>query len=70
MSVKSARIVERDRWVVAAGLVGLIAVAWVYLVHEAQVVRRTSDFSNPITCHSAEPQHVSQFQLEAYIVEE
>ena len=37
-------------------------------VHEAHVVRRTSDFSNPITCHSAEPQTVQQFHLEAHHV--
>ncbi|HEX8719014.1 MAG TPA: sucrase ferredoxin [Pyrinomonadaceae bacterium] len=34
--------------------------------HEAVVVRRASDFSNPITCHSAEPTRVPQFFLEAY----
>lgn len=37
-------------------------------VHEAHVVRRTSDFRNPITCHSAEPKTVSQFHLEAHSV--
>jgi hypothetical protein len=35
-------------------------------VHEAVVVRRTSDFRNPITCHSAEPQTVPQFHLEEH----
>ncbi len=35
-------------------------------VHEAHVVRRTSDFRNPITCHSAEPKTVQQFHLEAH----
>ncbi len=38
------------------------------LVHEAYVVRRTSDFSNPITCHSAEPKPVSQYHLGAHRV--
>ncbi|HEX8148343.1 MAG TPA: sucrase ferredoxin [Pyrinomonadaceae bacterium] len=38
------------------------------LVHEAHVVRRASDFRNPITCHSAAPQTVSQFHLEAHRV--
>jgi hypothetical protein len=37
-------------------------------VHEAHVARRTSDFSNPITCHSAEPKAVPQFHLEAHRV--
>ena len=37
-------------------------------VHEAYVVRRTSDFRNPITCHSAEPQTVTQFHLETHRV--
>jgi hypothetical protein len=37
-------------------------------VHEAHVTRRTSDFRTPITCHSAEPQPVLQFQLEAHRV--
>ena len=37
-------------------------------VHEAHVVRRTSGFRNPITCHSAEPQTVPQFHLEAHRV--
>lgn len=37
-------------------------------VHEASVVRRISDFRNPITCHSAEPQTVMQFHLEAHRV--
>ena len=37
-------------------------------VHEARVVRRTSDFRNPITCHSAEPKPVAQFHLEAHRV--
>ncbi len=37
-------------------------------VHEAHVVRRASDFSNPITCHSAAPQAVAQFHLEAHRV--
>jgi len=35
-------------------------------VHEARVACRTSDFRNPITCHSAEPQTVRQFHLEAH----
>ena len=35
-------------------------------VHEAHVVRRPSDFRNPITCHSAEAQPVPQFVLESY----
>jgi hypothetical protein len=34
-------------------------------VHEAHVVRRASEFANPITCHSAAPQPVPQFHLEA-----
>ena len=38
------------------------------IVHEARVVRRTSDFRNPISCHSAEPQTVPQFHLEAHRV--
>ena len=37
-------------------------------VHEAHVVRRPSDFRNPITCHSAEPEPVQQFHLEAHRV--
>ncbi|MFL6253726.1 MAG: sucrase ferredoxin [Pyrinomonadaceae bacterium] len=37
-------------------------------VHEAHVARRTSDFRNPITCHSAEPHTVEQFHLEAHQV--
>jgi hypothetical protein len=37
-------------------------------VHEAHVVRRASDFLNPITCHSAAPQTVAQFHLEAHRV--
>lgn len=37
-------------------------------VHEAHVVRRTSDFRNPINCHSAEPKTVAQFHLEAHRV--
>jgi hypothetical protein len=37
-------------------------------VHEARVVRRNSDFSNLITCHSATPQTVPQFHLEAHRV--
>ena len=37
-------------------------------VHEARVARRTSDFRNPITCHSADPQTVSQFHLESHSV--
>jgi hypothetical protein len=37
-------------------------------VHEAHVVSRASDFSNPITCHAAEPQTVQQFHLEAHHV--
>ena len=37
-------------------------------VHEAHVVRRTSDFSNPITCHSAEPKTVRQFHLGSHRV--
>jgi hypothetical protein len=37
-------------------------------VHEAHVVRRASDFSNPLTCHSAAPQPVPQFHLEAHRV--
>ncbi|HEX8558065.1 MAG TPA: sucrase ferredoxin [Pyrinomonadaceae bacterium] len=37
-------------------------------VHEARVCRRLSNFSNPITCHSAEPARVQQFSLEAYDV--
>jgi hypothetical protein len=37
-------------------------------VHETHVVRRTSDFRNHITCHSAEPQPVPQFHLEAHRV--
>jgi hypothetical protein len=37
-------------------------------VHEAHVVRRASDFSNPITCHSAVPKTVSEFHLEAHHV--
>jgi len=37
-------------------------------VHEAHVVRRASDFRNPITCHSAEPKSVTQFHLEAHTV--
>lgn len=37
-------------------------------VHEAHVVRRISDFRTPITCHSAEPQTVSQFHLAAHRV--
>ena len=37
-------------------------------VHEAHVVRRPSDFLNPITCHSAAPQTVPQFHLEAHRV--
>ena len=36
--------------------------------HEAHVVRRASDFTNPITCHSTAPQTVSQFHLEAHRV--
>ena len=35
-------------------------------LHEALVARRTSDFSNPISCHAAEPKPVPQFALEAY----
>ena len=35
-------------------------------VHEAHVFRRPSDFLNPITCHSAAPQTVPQFHLEAH----
>ena len=35
-------------------------------VHEAHVACRTSDFRNHITCHSAEPQTVRQFHLEAH----
>ena len=38
------------------------------LVHEAHVVRRTSDFSTHITCHSAGLQTVPQFHLEAHRV--
>ncbi len=37
-------------------------------VHEAYVLRRPSDFINPITCHSASPQPVPQFHLEAHRV--
>jgi hypothetical protein len=37
-------------------------------VHEAHVVRRASDFSNPITCHSPAPKTVSQFHLQAHEV--
>jgi hypothetical protein len=37
-------------------------------IHEAHVVSRTSDFSNLINCHAAEPQTVSQFHLEAHRV--
>ena len=37
-------------------------------VHEARVVRRASDFRNPITCHSAEPQTVPQYHLESHHV--
>ncbi|HEX8283202.1 MAG TPA: sucrase ferredoxin [Pyrinomonadaceae bacterium] len=35
-------------------------------LHEATVARRMSDFSNPITCHAAEPTPVPQFALEDY----
>jgi hypothetical protein len=35
-------------------------------VHETRVSRRLSDFNNPITCHSAEPQPVPQFHLESH----
>jgi hypothetical protein len=34
--------------------------------HEALVARRVSDFSNPITCHSAEASTVPQLVLESY----
>ena len=34
--------------------------------HEARVRRSLSDFQNPITCHSDEPQAVPQFSLEEY----
>jgi hypothetical protein len=34
--------------------------------HEARVRRSLSDFSNPITCHSAEAHAVPQFSLEEY----
>jgi hypothetical protein len=37
-------------------------------VHEAHVVCRPSDFLNPITCHSAAPETVPQFHLEAHRV--
>ena len=37
-------------------------------VHEAHVTRRPSDFTNPVTCHSAEAQTVPQFRLEAHRV--
>jgi hypothetical protein len=37
-------------------------------VHEAHVARRASDFRTYITCHSASPQPVPQFQLEAHRV--
>ena len=37
-------------------------------VHEAHVTRRPSEFSNPVTCHSAEAQTVPQFRLEAHRV--
>jgi hypothetical protein len=37
-------------------------------VHEAHVARRPSDFSNPVTCHAADPKPVPQFHLEAHRV--
>ncbi|HEX8338582.1 MAG TPA: sucrase ferredoxin [Pyrinomonadaceae bacterium] len=37
-------------------------------LHEARVARRTSDFRNPITCHSDEPKAVQQFHLESHRV--
>lgn len=37
-------------------------------VHEALVVRRASEFLNPITCHSAVPQPVPQFHLDAHSI--
>jgi hypothetical protein len=35
-------------------------------LHTTTVARRMSDFSNPISCHAAEPKPVPQFALEAY----
>ena len=37
-------------------------------LHEATVTRRLSDFSNPISCHAAEPKPVPQFVLEEHRV--
>ncbi|MBV9924305.1 MAG: hypothetical protein JOZ96_04625 [Acidobacteria bacterium] len=37
-------------------------------IHEAEVVRRASDFRAFITCHSADPRPVPQFHLEAHHV--
>ncbi|HEX7317880.1 MAG TPA: sucrase ferredoxin [Pyrinomonadaceae bacterium] len=37
-------------------------------VHEAHVTRGPSEFSNPVNCHSAEPQTVPQFRLGAHSV--
>jgi len=39
-------------------------------LHEALVCRRPSEFTNPITCHSAEPHTVPQYLLEEHSIRE